>query len=257
MQTNTPELWDRFWSEEETSEQERLFLLREENSVRWQRMECVVMREFGSFDDLKVIEMGAGVGTYAALMAKRGARVTVLDFSDLALARARSFFERNGLSAGFVQGDALSLPLDMLGKFDVSMSFGLTEHFRGADRVNINKAHVDVLRRGGVAFICVPNRYNPPYRIFKFVAERMGAWRVGQEFPYSRRELREICSRIGIREFEFFGDSVFSSLFFLSPIRAVKKVLGLKLKVSRIRKQKGTILDPYLSYALLLCGKKA
>jgi hypothetical protein len=78
------------------------------------------------------------------------------------------------------------------------MSFGLAEHFRGTKRIKINKAHFDVLRKGGIAFISVPNKHNPPYRISKFVAEHTGRCTVGEEYPYSRKELRNICEQIGI-----------------------------------------------------------
>ncbi len=36
------------------------------------------------------------------------------------------------------------------------MSFGLTEHFTGAARETINRAHFDVLRPGGLAFPMEP-----------------------------------------------------------------------------------------------------
>ncbi|MDP3013766.1 MAG: class I SAM-dependent methyltransferase [Candidatus Subteraquimicrobiales bacterium] len=217
-----------------------------------------MLKEFNSFDNLKVIEIGAGAGTNAALMAKRGARVTVLDYSEGALKRAREYFKRNGLSAKFIKQDALLLPADLHGKYDISMSFGLTEHFKGVDRIKINKAHFDVLRRGGVAFVSVPNKFNLPYRIFKFVAELTSMWKVGEEFPYSRKELGNICRQIGITEYSFFGDSLFWSFNFINPFKAIRKVFKLKkhLNISHIRKEKGTFLDQYLSYALILCGRK-
>jgi 2-polyprenyl-3-methyl-5-hydroxy-6-metoxy-1,4-benzoquinol methylase len=258
MKRNTPQLWDQVWESPTTTEEDIFKLVKEENCIRWQRIERIVLKEFGSFNNLKVIEIGAGVGTNAALAAKRGAKVTILDYSETALKRAREFFERNGLSAEFVKQDALSLPADLLGKYDISMSFGLTEHFEGTERININKAHFDILRKGGLAFISVPNKYNLPYRVFKFVAERTGRWNVGEEYPYSRKELRNICQQIGITEYSFLGDSLFWSFNFINPFNVIRKMGKLKnnLNISRIRKEKGTFLDQYLSYALVLYGKK-
>jgi 2-polyprenyl-3-methyl-5-hydroxy-6-metoxy-1,4-benzoquinol methylase len=97
------------------------------------------------------------------------------------------------LPAKFLKHDALVLPVDLLGKYDISMSFGLAEHFRGVERTKIIKSHFDVLKKGGMAFISVPNRYNPPYRLSKFFAEHVNRWRVGAEIPYSRKELGDIC----------------------------------------------------------------
>ncbi len=261
MKKNTPQLWDKVWKKDISIEEDIFNLAKEGYSIRWQRIERIVLKEFGSFNNLKVIEIGAGAGTNAALAAKRGAKVTILDYSETALKRAREFFERNGLSAEFIKQDALSLPTDLLGKYDISMSFGLTEHFDGVERVNINKAHFDLLRKGGIAFISVPNKYNPPYRIFKFVAEHTGRWTVGEECPYSRKELRNICQQIGITEYSFFGDSLFWSFNFINPInpfKIIRKVFRLKnpLNIYNIRKEKGTFLDQYLSYALVLYGRK-
>jgi SAM-dependent methyltransferase len=233
-------------------------MAQEENCIRWQRLEQIVLRRFGRFNGLRVIEIGAGAGTNAALMAARRAQVTILDYSEAALERAREFFRRIDLRAEMICQDALSLPADLRGRYDIAMSFGFTEHFRGEERIRINKAHFDLLRPGGMAFISVPNKYNPPYRIFKFAAELAGVWKVGEEYPYSRRELSRICGQIGITDYGFFGDSFFWSLRFISPVRAVAKILNIKpsLSVSRLKKEKGTPIDPYLAYALVLYGTK-
>ncbi|MBU0672736.1 MAG: class I SAM-dependent methyltransferase [Candidatus Margulisbacteria bacterium] len=258
-ENNSPQLWDGLWQKSPLIEEDIFDLAKEEHSIRWQRTEKAVVKQFGSFNGLKVIELGAGVGTNAALMAKRGAKITILDYSEGALRRAREFFERNGLSAEFIKQDALLLPANLLGKYDISMSFGLTEHFSGPARIKINKAHFDVLKDKGITFISVPNKYNLPYRIFKFLAETAGTWKAGEEYPYSRRELRKICKEIGITKYSFFGDSIFYSFNFISPLRIIKKLLKMDrdLSVLHLKKEKGTFLDQYLSYALVLYGKKS
>ena len=81
MKKNTPQLWDELWKDNSSNEQNCLKLEREERSIRWQRIEKTVLREFGSFKDLRVIEIGAGIGNNSALMAKKGALVSVLDDS--------------------------------------------------------------------------------------------------------------------------------------------------------------------------------
>lgn len=255
---NTPQLWDKVWQEAPSAEKDLFNRVKEENSIRWARIEQVILREFGGFDGLKVIELGAGSGTYAALMAKRGAKVTVMDYSENALKQSADFFRRNGFQAELVRQDALAIAPEFRGRYDVSMSFGLTEHFLGADRVNIHKAHFDVLRKGGVAFISVPNKYNLPYRLYKFTAEITGKWRVGEEYPFSRKELAGICRRIGVAEFSIFADSLAGSFNLINPVSIARKLFRLKTNtdISRIKKEKGTCLDQYLSYAIVLCGKK-
>ena len=256
---NTPKLWDNLWETDISEEEDRFALAKEEKSIRWERIENVVLKEFGSFKDLNILEIGAGAGTNSVLMAKRGANITILDYSEQAIQRSQELFKRSQLNAEFTFQDALALPNELLNKYDVSMSFGLTEHFLGADRVNINKAHFQVLREGGISFISVPNKYNPPYRIYKYFSQHTGRWKVGMEIPYSRRELRNICREIGVTEISFFGDSLISSMQFVSPIRIIKKLLKIKEppgNIQSIPKEKGTFLDAYFSYAIVLVGKR-
>lgn len=270
---NTPQLWDEVWAAAPGSDGDRENFVREERSIRWRRMERLLLSEFGRLEGLKVIEIGAGAGTVSALLARRGAKVSLLDYSRGALQRSRDTFARNGLEAEFILQDALRLPPDLLERFDVSMSFGLAEHFRGEARARIIRAHFDVLRRGGLAFISVPNSYNPPYRIHKFLAERFGFWNVGEEFPFTRGELRKAFRSAGIPECSFFGDSIYSSLEFIdpfvlarrilkvgvyriNPLVVLMKLLRLPVRAPAPTPERGSLLDAYFSYALVAWGRK-
>ena len=257
MEKNTPQLWDKLWNDNKSIEEDIYNLTVEEHGIRWRRIEEIVLKEFRTFNGLKVIEIGAGAGTNSALMAKRGANVAVLDYSKNAINQSRIFFERNRLKADFIEQDALSLTNNLLNQYDISMSFGLTEHFQGHERLLINKAHFDVLKKGGIAFISVPNRWNPPYRIYKFLAEATGRWTVGEEYPYDRGEFKKICKDINGIEYCFIGDSFISSFHFLNPIiNKILKKTSKKNSIETIQDEKGTFLDEYFSYALVLCGKK-
>ena len=191
-------------------------------------------------------------------MAKKGAKVTILDYSEKALKRSKNFFERNNLSAEFIKEDALELPNNLLSKYDISMSFGLSEHFKNNNRLLINKAHFDLLKKGGISFIAVPHKFNIPYRIYKFLAEITKNWKVGEEYPYSRKEFINICKKLNINIYSFFGDSLWWSFNYINPIVITKKLLKIKdpIDLNKIKKEKGTFLDQYLSYSLVLCGKK-
>ena len=89
MERNTPELWDRYWKNPVPAEKDVFALAHEECTISWQRIEKAILTQFGSFDGLKVVEIGAGAGTNSGLMAKRGADVTIVDYSDVALNRSR------------------------------------------------------------------------------------------------------------------------------------------------------------------------
>lgn len=258
IDSNTSELWDQFWVKETSPLEDQFYLKKEELGIRWQRIEKIVLKEFGSFEGLKIIEIGSGTGTISGLMKQRGAEITLLDYSPIALERAEAFFKRNGMEVDSLQMNALELTPEVLNQYDVSISLGLTEHFKGPDREAINKAHLDVLKPGGITFISVPNKFNPPYRIFKFLAEVTGKWSVGEEYPYSRNEFREMMERLSIKNYSFLGDSFWGSFFLVNPFRIGKKLLRIEpsFEVQKIRKQKGSWLDEYISYALILFAKK-
>jgi 2-polyprenyl-3-methyl-5-hydroxy-6-metoxy-1,4-benzoquinol methylase len=248
---NTPELWNDIWRARTDADQHRANVAREELSIRWQRIEERVRARFGGFEGLDVIEIGAGAGTNAAAMAKRGASATVLDYSPNALAKARELFEANGVEGEFVQANALDLPEKIRGRFDIAMSFGLNEHFTGEERDGIFRAHLDALREGGVAIISIPNARNAPYRASKWLAERTGRWKLGVEVPFTRRELEAICGRLGVTDPEFFGDSFAWSLQFVNPWAYLRRARGRPEKV-KARPERGTPLDERWSYATVV-----
>lgn len=248
---NTPELWDDIWRSGTTADEHRRNVAREELSIRWQRIERRVAARFGGFGNLSAIEIGAGAGTNAAAMAKRGASVTLLDYSPAALETARGLFAANALEADFVQANALDLPDEVRGGFDIAMSFGLNEHFTGAERLGIFQAHLDALRPDGIAIVSVPNARNAPYRLSKWAAEKTGRWKLGVEVPFARPELEAICRELGVTEPEFFGDSFAYSLQFVNPYAFVRRSRGRPGK-PKARPERGTPLDERWSYATVV-----
>jgi SAM-dependent methyltransferase len=187
--------WESMWQHLEDDEQSELSA--ELSGLRWRTQVELVEQQFGSFDGLRIIEIGAGRSTNALMYALRGADATILDQSPKALELSRKRFADRGLDVKAVQGDAFDLPGELLGSFDVSMSFGLCEHFTGARRRGIVEAHLRVLRPGGLAVVNVPNRYSPFYRAWMGLAKRRGTWTLGVEVPFSAAELTELAKMSG------------------------------------------------------------
>ena len=186
--------WQRQW------EREPLDLAAPEAEActpRWRAQVELVRARFGGFDGLCVVELGAGRGMNGLLYAQRGARVTLVDNLDLPLEQAKRLFDANGADAELRVADVFELPDDLRGTFDVSMSFGLCEHFLGERRLAVVRAHLDVLRPGGLALIGVPNRHAPVYRLWTALLMRRGTWPLGTEVPFSAHELRTLAERAG------------------------------------------------------------
>ncbi|MFA5992273.1 MAG: class I SAM-dependent methyltransferase [Candidatus Pacearchaeota archaeon] len=254
MEKNTPELWDDLW--DERSEQEDfLSIEKEEASVRWLKIEKKVNEKF-DFKNLKVIEIGAGAGINAILFAKRGSKVTILDYSQNALDRSKQLFKKNKLKARFVLADALNLKKNLSSKYDLSMSFGLAEHFTGEERTKIIKSHFDLINDKGLVLISVPNKANLPYRLNKIILGILKKWKFGEEYPFSRSEFLKICNSLSFKKVSFIGSSFPDSFRFINPILLIKKLSHKPTSSSNIKKEKPTIFDDHFGYALVLVGEK-
>lgn len=259
MQKNNPAVWDNVWLDPGLMKDDVLIVAAEEATIRWKKIHEILLRHFGSLSRLKVLEIGSGVGTYGALLAKQGTVTTLLDYSPVALKRAKEFYSHNHLPVTVVQGDALKLPKQIkYDHYDISISVGLTEHFSGKNRDLIHKVHLDVLRKGGLAVFLVPNSRNLPYRINKCVSEVFGTWKFGEEYPFNRSELVGISERIGGKVLALFGDDAYTSLKFVLPANFLRRWfhVGSPRSLSDIRQEKGTPLDDQFGYSFILILEK-
>ena len=186
--------WDAEWRREPLDPSAPLY---EAKTLRWREQERLICRRFGGFDGLRAIEIGSGRGLNAFLFAERGAKVTLLDNSPTALDQARELFGAHGVPLETVEADLFDLPESLRGVFDVSMSYGLCEHFLGERRLAVVRAHLEPLRAGGLALLGVPNRYAPVYRLWVWTLMRRGSWPLGTEVPFSPREVAELARRAG------------------------------------------------------------
>jgi SAM-dependent methyltransferase len=186
--------WDRIWEEEP-------FVLdapaSQARTVRWRAQERLVRRRLGGFAGLRAIEVGAGRALNGFLFAERGAEVAALDSSPVALEQAAALFRAHGLALDTVAGDVFHPPAELLGRHDVCMSYGLCEHFLGERRGEIVRAHLALLRPGGLALLGVPNRLSPVYRLWMSVLKRRGTWPLETEEPYSAGELAALAREGG------------------------------------------------------------
>ncbi|MFQ5591158.1 MAG: methyltransferase domain-containing protein [Phycisphaerae bacterium] len=197
-----PRVWERVWTNRPSARKDDALLLRESRSTRFGLIVDRCTSTFGAVRGLRTIELGCGRGDLSALLARRGAEVTLLDNSEAALAEARWRFERLRLPAHYVHCDILDSPRRLRRRFDVAMSYGVIEHFTGAARTRVMAAHHNVLRPGGLAVISVPHSWCLPYRFWKSYLEMRRWWPYGLEAPYTRRELTRRATYAGLEQAE-------------------------------------------------------
>lgn len=205
-------VWEKLWSREVPAERDDALLARERGSPRWALIIDKLTRTLGRINGLRTIELGSGRGDLSALLAQLGANVTLLDANQKALAAAEQRFTRLKLHANFCSGDLLNLDTNLHNQFDVAISIGVIEHFKGEARSAAIRSHYDSLKPGGMAIISVPNAWCPPYRLWKKYLELRRCWPYGMEIPYSRRELARRAALTNFTDITVHGLGFYQSL---------------------------------------------
>ncbi|MDT8375485.1 MAG: class I SAM-dependent methyltransferase [Mariprofundaceae bacterium] len=147
------------------------------------------------------IEIGCGLGKMSALMGLAGVSPVLFDSSQATLDEARKAFHSIDVSVECVLGDALDLPSEVIASFDLSMSWGLNEHFSGKPRQKIFDAHAEVLKENGWSIIGVPCRNCISYRMAMLVWKLTGRWPKGlYEYGFDRSELARRMQQAGFKK---------------------------------------------------------
>jgi SAM-dependent methyltransferase len=130
----------------------------------------------------RVLEAGCGSAQTSLALARLAQYdVSLLDFSDDALAYARRVFERAGVQARFEVGDVLSgqgTP-----EHDLVFNSGVLEHYSFDDQVSFLRGMARRSRR--YVFVLVPNRACYWYWIWRVQTAASGQWPFGYEKPAS------------------------------------------------------------------------
>jgi len=132
-----------------------------------------------------------------AWAAERGARAFGIDVSAPTIAQAQRAFTSASGPLHAAHADVRALPFRDA-SFDAIYSMGTIEHFDETEQAVREMARV--LKPGGCAIIGVPNRHDPFLRpLLATLLQSMGLYGYGFEKSYSRRALREMLERAGLR----------------------------------------------------------
>ena len=172
----------------------------------WALLYRKVIDTFQSFENVKVVELGCGLGKVSLLFSLLGAKTTLVDYSEKQLSAARFVHEHFRFNPRIIKGNILNLPEEIRGQYDVAMSFGTAEHFWNADRQVVFNSHAEVLREGGLVIMWVPNRWGFLFHSGRFVRRLLGR-SVGlvDETPFTRKELLSRSKKAGITETQIYG----------------------------------------------------
>ena len=92
----------------------------------------VTIRECGKLAGKKVLDVGCGSGRVSFMLAKEGANVTGVDYSENMLNLAKNYQTKHGISnVKFVHGDLEQFSPDE--KFDISIALGVVDYVDNAE----------------------------------------------------------------------------------------------------------------------------
>lgn len=197
--------WSRYWKKKiNVSEKDIIEVANEESSKRFSFIREKIFEKYKRFEGLNVIEIGSGTGTNAVVFAGFGSEITLLDNDKEALKRAKSFCKNNEVKAKFVLKDAFEYcPQE---SFDVTMSFGLAEHYLMPERAIIIKKHYDLLDDDGISFISVPNKKNIFYWMTRAYCTIFQGFNI-KEYAFTYKELENLMIAAGYDRIEIMRGS--------------------------------------------------
>lgn len=170
-------VWERLWSQPV--------------SYEWDSVSETVYQQLtalsGGLNGLHIAEAGSGTGKISLRLAREGAQVTLIDYSQHALVNSKAAFQREGLSADYLLADIREIPLPDH-SVDLTWNAGVLEHFSHEEQVRIVQEMIRITKPGGLLVILTPSAASLPYRLGKFAAEQSGKWMYGQETPVSTME---------------------------------------------------------------------
>ncbi|NLB64272.1 MAG: class I SAM-dependent methyltransferase [Fibrobacter sp.] len=175
---------------------------------------------------MKILEVGAGSGRDSAELARLGADVTVLDFSEASLQIVNKL--RNELEIAdnlhLVRGDAFNAPFAD-GSFDLVFHQGLAEHFK--DPLPLLVENYRLVKPGGFCLCDVPQTFHI-YTILKHILIKMDKWFAGWETQFTMRQLQKLMENAQFVPVYKYGDWMRPNIFYRMFREALLKI-GVEL----------------------------
>jgi 2-polyprenyl-3-methyl-5-hydroxy-6-metoxy-1,4-benzoquinol methylase len=149
--------WGEFW---ERRVMPKAVNPRERNPKNWvnRRFHEWFTKLFGGHcsADKKLLEIGCGNSAWLPYFSREfGFKVSGIDYSPVGCQMARQILKASRVEAEVICCDLFSPPKNMVGGFDVVMSFGLIEHFE--DTASVLRAASAFLKPEGMLISNIPN----------------------------------------------------------------------------------------------------
>ena len=139
-----------------------------------------VLKENGIVPGSKLLELGSGSGQLSACLAQSGYEVTLADYSNVALEKAKLVFKKYGLNGEFILADLFDLKELYDSEYDLVWNSGVMEHFDDRELLN---AITSIKKLRATKFLMlVPNAKSIAYLLWRFDLHANGQWQWGNEY---------------------------------------------------------------------------
>lgn len=199
-QQNT--IWNKNWKHKNQTNPEEIL------NSRFAQEAYRCIKNFINKSDKLILEAGCGTGRFCCLLAKDfpDSRVIGIDISPDSLRIANRLKEYSRVSnVSFEIGNMFQMPYPD-NCFEVVFNEGVIEHYRLDSVPNYADAVDEMIRvtkKGGKVIIAVPNWYNFPHTLYKWILDRLGKEYIyGYEKSFKHSELMELFLKFGIKEIE-------------------------------------------------------
>jgi ubiquinone/menaquinone biosynthesis C-methylase UbiE len=203
----------------------------------------------GSVEGLRILEVGAGTGRDSLELAKAGAKVFILDYSDESLKIISELAAQVPENLFLVQGNAFNSPFPSE-TFDIVFHQGLAEHFKNP--LPLIKENARLLKKGGICICDVPQTFHL-YTVLKHILIAFDKWFAGWETEFTMPQLKKLMKQAGLEIVHSYGDWMRPNLFY-RIFREIGFKFGMELpkyplQGTTYQKLKDKLLDTVTHYS--------
>lgn len=153
-----------------------------------------VFKKIGLKEEDNLIELGSGSGHLSYQLARQGYHVTLLDFSKVALEKAKKLYDTNEVVAEYIQAD-LRESINTSKEYKIAWNSGVLEHFNDDELVKIIKNIMDI--KSEYYVFIMPNILSLPYLLYRYRQIADNNWAYGKE--YLRDDYQDIFEKLGLK----------------------------------------------------------
>ncbi len=231
---NDRQVWEKYWASE--NHQPRVI----HRELLKNLMAVIAIK------NKKILEIGAGMGGDSFYLAKKEARVTVLDNSPKALEAIRGNAQKEKIRLETILADAKQIPFKSE-TFDIVFHQGFLEHFH--DPMTFLKEQRRVLKKEAILVVDVPQRFTT-YTLKKHWLILRKKWFAGWEREYSISELENLIRGAGFKILKSYGWGYYGKLHQLRYLRMGSWYEKFWQKIEKTR------LKLYLNWCIGVVARK-